>query len=46
MNVKVLNLVVGINEKISLIQHECVRINPKQKWNHGQCQYKSHELDD
>ena len=29
MNMKVLHLVLEINEKISLIQHECVRVNPK-----------------
>ena len=46
MNVKVLNLVLGINEKIFLIQHERVRVNPKQKWNDGQYRCKSKELDD
>ena len=46
MNVKVLNLVLGINEKIFLIQHECVRVNPKQKWNDDQYRCKSKELDD
>ena len=27
MNVKVLNLVLGINKKIFLTQYECVRVN-------------------
>ena len=46
MNIKVLNLVLEINEIIFLIQHECVRVNPKKKWNHDQYRCTGKDLDD
>ena len=45
MNIKVLNLVLEIIEKTFSIQHECVRVNPRRKWNHDQCRCKGKELD-
>ena len=46
MKIKVLNLVMEINVKIFVIQHECVRVNLKEKWNHDQYRCKGKELDD
>ena len=55
MNVKVFNLVSGVNETRFLVQHkscECTcRLNEsvcnlKQKWNHNECRCECKELDD
>ena len=55
MNLKVFNLVSGVDETKFVVQHESRECkcrlnesvcNSKQKWNHVDCQYQCKELDD
>ena len=54
-NVKVFNLMLGVNETRVLVHQELCEgkcrlnksvCNSKQKWNHNECQCDSKELDD
>ena len=54
MNIKVFNLMSGVNETRFLVQHESCECKcgldesvcySKKKWNHNECRYACNELD-